>query len=45
MKGKHKKIWRKECKDTSIMKEWSRMLHRWWKLDVMGKIEFKKKEF
>lgn len=42
MKGKRKKIWRKMCKDTVSLKEWSRMLHRWWKLNVVRKIEFKK---
>ena len=41
MKGKHKKLWRKECKDTTSLGEWSRMLHRWWKLNVSKKIEFK----
>jgi len=39
MKGKHKKTWRKKCKDTSCLSEW---LHKWWKLDVTTKNEFKK---
>jgi len=42
MKGKHRKIWRKMCKDIVSLKEWSRMLHKWWKLNVVEKIEFKK---
>ncbi|MBP9817214.1 hypothetical protein KBC75_00470 [Candidatus Shapirobacteria bacterium] len=43
MKGKHKRIRRKELKDTTSIGEWSRMLHKWWKLSVLNKIEFKKK--
>ena len=42
MKGKHKKLWRKQCKDTISRGEWSRMLHRWWRLSVSKKIEFKR---
>ncbi|PJA51134.1 hypothetical protein CO168_01335, partial [Candidatus Shapirobacteria bacterium CG_4_9_14_3_um_filter_36_12] len=42
VKGKHKKLWRKECKDTTSLGEWSRMLHRWWRLSVSKKIEFKR---
>jgi len=41
MKGKHKKLWRKMCKDTSCLKEW---LPKWWKLNVVEKDEFKKKK-
>ena len=42
MNGKHKKLWRKKCRDTASLKGWSRMLHGWWKLNVIKKIEFKK---
>ena len=42
MKGKHKKLWRKQCKDTTVRGEWSRMLHRWWRLNITKKIEFKR---
>jgi len=44
MKGKRKRLWRKMCKDTTSLGEWSRMLHKWWKLDVLKKEEFSKKE-
>jgi hypothetical protein len=44
MKGKRKTIWRKQCKDTTSLKEWSRMLHLWWKKDVVSKIEFKREK-
>jgi len=38
---KHR-IWRKECPPQNSVGEWSRMLHLWWKRDVMSKIDFKK---
>lgn len=41
MKGKHKTLRRKEYKDTTSLHVWSRMLHRWWRLNVLKKIEFK----
>lgn len=42
MKGKHKKLWRKRCQDTTSFGAWSRMLHKWWRINVEKKIEFKK---
>jgi len=39
MKGKHKTKWQKMCKDTVSLKEWT---HKWWKINVIDKIEFKK---
>jgi hypothetical protein len=41
MKGKRKRLWRKMCKDTSCLGEW---LHKWWKLNVIEKNEYKKRK-
>lgn len=30
-------IWRKELNGTFALKEWSRMLHKWWKNDILDK--------
>jgi hypothetical protein len=44
MKGKRKRLWRKMCKDTTSLGAWSRMLHKWWRLDISKKEEFDKKK-
>lgn len=42
-KKHHKKaLWRKEVHPRKSLIEWSRMLHAWWKKDVVAKTEFKK---
>lgn len=43
-KKKHSKktLWRKEVSPARSINEWSRMLHAWWKKDLLAKIEFKK---
>lgn len=40
----HKTIWRKELNPVISIKEWSRMLHKWWKIDVYEKTIFKKEK-
>lgn len=39
---KQSRIWRKGYNGTFSLKEWSRMLHLWWKKDLVHKLEFKK---
>lgn len=34
--------WRKEVGEGTSIKEWSRMLHKGWKQDVVDKIQFKR---
>ena len=42
MKGCNKTLQRKRFKDRASLKEWSRMLHGWWKRDVVEKMKFEK---
>ncbi len=37
-----KRLSRKRGNTMSILKEWSRMLHKWWKVDLYNKSKFKK---
>lgn len=37
-----KRLGRKRDKSLGLIGEWSRMLHRWWKVDLYNKHMFKK---
>ena len=37
-----RRLWRKSVSPMKSLKEWSRMLHLWWKRDVYQKSLFKK---
>ena len=40
-KSNKRRVWRKMGNRPNLT-EWSRMLHLWWKRNVIGKLEFKK---
>lgn len=42
-KKKHR-VSRKDQPDHHSIGEWSRMLHKWWKIDALQKKEFKKEK-
>jgi len=42
---KKHRIWRKNVSESNSIKEWSRMLHKWWKIDIKDKLEFKKGKY
>ena len=39
------RLWRKNVAPTKLIQEWSRMLHLWWKRDVIAKARFKKGQY
>lgn len=41
-KSSKRRISRKMFSPARSVKEWSRMLHKWWKRDVLDKEEFKR---
>ena len=44
-KSNKRRIGRKMCSPQRSIREWSRMLHLWWKRDILAKIGFKKEYF
>jgi len=44
-KSNKRRIGRKMFTPTKSLKEWSRMLHGWWKKDLLAKKAFKKKKY
>lgn len=43
-KRKHR-VWRKDLSDMFSVGSWSRMLHKWWKIDATEKREHDKRKF
>ncbi len=39
---KKHRVARKDQPDVNSINAWSRMLHKWWKVDALSKQEFKK---